>query len=499
MKSYIPVAFLLAAAVPALRAQAPALNGEPYIHDPSTIAFSDGKYFAFGTGGGGLISEDGWTWHSGAQRPGGGVAPDVIKIGDRYYMAYARGGGGMSGGHASNVYVMWTKSLDPHSPEFKFNDETVVASSDGVEDCDAIDPAFLLDPTTGRLWLSYGTYFGFIRMVELDPKTGKRVAGNKAVNVAIDMEATDLVFRDGWYYLLGTHGTCCDGANSTYNIRAGRSRNVLGPYVDNMGIPLLKGGGKLVAAASGHFVGPGHFGRLDLGDGVEKFSCHYEADLDRSGRSVLDIRPLLWKDGWPVGGDNFWGGTFEIQSERSGFALELAVDFVRMPGRGGGFGGFGGGRGGRGGGAAAPAAPLPVQPVQPQRLSDVLPNWPAGNIDLSIGDYMMRPHQKWTITPVASAAGYLGSPYFKIQIAGTDRTLSATEGKEVVTEPAYTGAPEQLWRIDQLTDGTYRIMPKAVPNSKEAVALVAIGASTPTLARFDPKSDKGRWTFRKSE
>ena len=251
MKAYIPAAaIVLAAAVPTLFAQAPALNGEPYIHDPSTIAFSDGKYFTFGTGGGGLISEDGWTWHGGAQRPGGGVAPDVIKIGDRYYMSYARGGGGMSGGHASNVYVMWTKSLDPASPDFKFNDETLVASSDGVEDCDAIDPAFLLDPATGRLWLSYGTYFGYIRIVELDPKTGKRVAGNKAVDVAIDMEATDLVARDGWYYLLGTHGTCCDGANSTYNIRVGRSRNVLGPYVDNMGIPLLKGGGKLVVAAS---------------------------------------------------------------------------------------------------------------------------------------------------------------------------------------------------------------------------------------------------------
>jgi len=518
MKSFIPAAaIVLAAAVPALFAQAPALNGEPYIHDPSTIAFSDGKYFTFGTGGGGLISEDGWTWHSGAQRPGGGVAPDVIKIGDRYYMSYARGGGGMSGGHASNVYVMWTKSLDPASPDFKFNDETLVASSDGVEDCDAIDPAFLLDPATGRLWLSYGTYFGNIRIVELDPKTGKRVAGNKAVDVAIDMEATDLVARDGWYYLLGTHGTCCDGANSTYNIRVGRSRNVLGPYVDNMGIPLLKGGGKLVVAASGRFVGPGHFGRLVLGDGVEKFSMHYEADLDRSGRSVLDIRPLLWKDGWPVGGDNFWGGTFEIQSERSGFALELGVDFVRMAGRGGGFGG-GRGRGGAAPGAgpgpapagapagapavppagppAAPAAPA-VQPVQAQRLYDVLQGWPTGNIDLRIGDYMMRPHQKWTITPVLNAGGYPGSPYFKIQIADTDRTLAAAENNEVVTVPTFTGASEQLWRIDQLTDGTYRIMPKAVPSSADPVALSAVGASTPTLAKFDPKSDKGRWTFRK--
>ena len=30
------------------------------------------------------------------------------------------------------------------------------------------------------------------------------------------------MYRDGWYYPLGTHGTCCDGVNpSTYNIVVG--------------------------------------------------------------------------------------------------------------------------------------------------------------------------------------------------------------------------------------------------------------------------------------
>jgi arabinan endo-1,5-alpha-L-arabinosidase len=483
MKSHILAAsVLLAASVPTLSAQAQALDGEPYIHDPSTVTQCEGKFYVFGTGGGGLISDDGWTWHSGAVRPGGGAAPDVIHIGDRYYIAYGSTGGGLNGGHSGTIHTMWSKTLDPKSPDFKFNDDSVVASSDGVEDCDAIDPSFLLDPTTGRLWLTYGTYFGYIRLVELDPKTGKRIAGNQAINIGIDMEATDLIYRDSWYYLLGTHGTCCDGANSTYNIRVGRSKKVAGPYLDNMGIDMLKGGGKLVVAASGRFVGAGHFGRMDLGDGVEKFSCHYEADLNRSGRSVLDIRPLLWKDGWPVGGDNFQEGTYEIQSERSGFALELAVDFVRMAG---------GGRGGRG----APATP--PTPIPAQQLSEVLPNWPAGNIDLRIGDYMFRPHQKWTISPVANAGGYPGAPYFKIVIAGTDRALAAAADSEVVTVPAFTGAPEQLWRIDQLTDGTYRIVPKSMPNSKEPMALTAVGGSTPTLAKFDPKSDKGRWNFKK--
>ena len=39
--------------------QASAQVGEPFIHDPSTIAECDGKYYTFGTGEGGLWSADG--------------------------------------------------------------------------------------------------------------------------------------------------------------------------------------------------------------------------------------------------------------------------------------------------------------------------------------------------------------------------------------------------------------------------------------------------------
>jgi len=454
--------------------------GKPFIHDPSTIMSCEGKYYTFGTGGGGLISEDGWTWNSGAVRPGGGAAPDVVKIGDRYLVAYGATGGGLGGGHNGRILTMWNKTLDPKSPYFKYSEAVVVASSDGKEDNDAIDPGLLLDPTTGRLWLSYGTYFGFIRLVELDPKTGKRVEGNKPINIGIDCEATDLLYRDGWYYLLGTHGTCCDGPNSTYNIVVGRSKKVTGPYLDNVGRDMLKGGGKMVVAARGRLIGPGHFGRMVLGDGIEKMSCHYEADLDQSGRSVLGILPLLWKDGWPVAGDKFKEGSYEIESVRRGYALELAVDFTRMPG---------GMRFGR-------ANDEPIKPVPAQELADVIKTWPAGNISASIGDYMSRPHQRWTITDAPDTTGYLGGPYYKIVIEGTERALAATAEGEVTTVPTFTGAPEQLWRIDQLTDGTYRIMPKVVPNSNKNLALASSGDSTPTLAEFDFNSDNSKWNFK---
>jgi arabinan endo-1,5-alpha-L-arabinosidase len=461
---------------------ASALDGEPYTHDPSTIMECDGKYYTFGTGRGGLISEDGWTWHRGAVRPGGGAAPDAMKIGDRYLIAYGATGGGLGGGHNGTILTMWNKTLDPNSPDFEYSEPVMVASTDGLEDCDAIDPGLCLGPD-GRLWCIYGTFFGYIRIVELDPETGKRVEGNQPVNIAIDCEACDLIYRDGWYYLLGTHGTCCSGVNSTYNIRVGRSKSVTGPYLDNMGMDMLRGGGKLVVAANNRMIGAGHFGLIDLGDDVQKFSCHYEADLDRGGRSVLDIRTLLWKNGWPVAGEKFTGGTFVIESERSGYVMELGVEAVPLV--------SGGRRGGFGRRNTGPVIPIPDQDV-----NEVSKTWPGGNIEIRLGDYMLQAHQKWTITPVDNAGGYLGSPYFKITIAGTDRALAATEDAEVAAVPAFTGRPEQLWRIDQLIDGTYRIMPKVVSEAKDSLVLTAVGVSTPSLTEFDPKSDKARWNFK---
>jgi beta-xylosidase len=65
----------------------------------------------------------------------------------------------------------------------------------------------------------------------------------KPVGTAINSEAPVIIFHDGWYYLLATDGACSSAANSTCNIRIGRSRNVTGPFVDNMGIEMDADGG----------------------------------------------------------------------------------------------------------------------------------------------------------------------------------------------------------------------------------------------------------------
>lgn len=479
-----------------------ALDGTIGIHDPSTVVLSNGKFYTYGTGGSSLVSDDGWTWRAGTALPRRGLAPDVIHIGDRYYVYVAANVGPQP---RADVNMIWSKSLDPASPDYKWEEGGVVASSDGIEDSNAIDPGVFRDPNDGRLWLVYGSYFGYIRLVELDPKTGKRLhPGDRPLNLAINCEASDMIFHDGWYYLLATHGSCCRGADSGYNIRMGRSRKVTGPFIDNMGVDMIVGGGKQLIGSGGRVIGPGHFGLLDLGDGIYRFSMHWEADLDRGGASVLDIRPLLWKDGWPVAGENPKEGTYEIQSARTATSLELAVEGVPVGGARGGRGGRGGsgGPGGRGaagfsGGRGGPGIFAGVGGViPPQQVAQVSANWPSGNIDVRLANYLLQAQQKWAITAVPGVGGYPGSPYFKITIAGTELALAATDGGELVTVPAFTGAAEQLWRIEELPDGTWRIMPKSVPNSKDSLALSAVGSSFATLAKFDPASDKQHWLLR---
>ena len=476
-----------------------ALDGEILVHDPSTIISQAGRYYTYGTGNGipVLTSDDGWTWHRAGSLmsavPGGKAgpevlarggnntwAPDVIHIGDQYLVYYSA----PATQPRSAIGLLVGRTLDPASPDYRWEDRGPVVWSDGVEDSNAIDPGILLDPTDGRLWLVYGSYFGYIRLVELDPKTGlRRYPDRKAMNIAINSEASILIYRDGWYYLLVTHGSCCQGANSTYNIRMGRARKVTGPYLDNMGIDMIEGGGKLFAGSRGRHIGPGHFGLLDLGQGVQKFSLHYEADLDRGGVSVLDIRPLLWRDGWPVAGDNLSSGVYSIESARTGTVLELAVQGFpaggfrprRPPDAGNG----------------PPPEPKSGPPVADQEPAHVAANWPASS-DVRLAPAMLQAQQKWVIAPVANAGGYPGAPYFRITVAGTERSLTATVGGEL-TASAFAGAPEQLWRIDQFTDGSYRISPKAVPGTSESLALSAVGSSMPTLAKIDPASDRQRW------
>src|SRR5690606_39960612 len=135
--------------------------------------------------------------------------------------------------------------------------------------------------------------------------------------------------------------------------------------------------------------------------------------------------------GWQDTGENLEEGTYQIESARTGTALELAVEGVPVGGpRGrGARGGFGGppgagrgaGPGGRGAGPGAPPPPPPA-PIPPQTPEQVAGNWPSGPVAVRLSPYMSQAQPKRRFPPVPDAGGHPGPPDFRIKSAATGRT-----------------------------------------------------------------------------
>ena len=289
------------------------------LHDPSTIVKCKDEYWLFSTGRGisshrskDLVNwrpgpavfdvRPPWTLEAVPEHRGGEQghywAPDVIHIGGKYLLYYSVS---TFGRNTSAIGLVTNRTLDPADPEFRWVDQGIVIRSTARDKFNAIDPALTLD-AGGKLWMSFGSFWSGIKLVELDPATGKRVAEDSPVHPLAHYESIEAPFiyrHGGHYYLFLNWGVCCRGVRSTYNIRVGRSENVTGPYLDKTGTDLLKGGGTLLLQTHGPMIGPGHPGIIAEG-GKHWLSFHYY-DPTRRGTGVLAIRRLTWDtNGWPV-------------------------------------------------------------------------------------------------------------------------------------------------------------------------------------------------------
>jgi arabinan endo-1,5-alpha-L-arabinosidase len=226
-------------------------------------------------------------------------APDIIKLGDRYLLYYSVSSFGKM---TSAIGLASNPTLDPNDPAYHWTDEGYVVRTQEGDGYNAIDPAVFHD-SDGSLWLTFGSYWTGIKLIQLDPKTGKRIApDSKMISLAYNksIEASYLCKHDDYYYLFVNWGSCCQGTNSTYNIRIGRSKKLAGPYLDKDGKNMLDSGGSLfLARTNGPLFGPGHAGIFQA-DGKTLLTSHFEGDVRMHGRATLAIMPLHWdKDGWP--------------------------------------------------------------------------------------------------------------------------------------------------------------------------------------------------------
>lgn len=291
--------------------------GEIESHDPSTIQKDGNTYWIFSTGNGikATYSSDLENWKISVKTvfqkdsfpnwikeyvpkfQGHFWAPDCIFMNGKYYLYYSCSSFGAS---QSAIGVATNQTLDPNSPQYKWTDLGLVVASKERKDFNAIDPSILKDKQ-GKIWMTYGSFFGGIGAVELDSVSGKIKSGESIKKVAggreSDWEASCLIQEGEYYYLFVNNGLCCKGLNSTYYIVCGRSKNPLGPFLDQTGKDLNAGGGTIILRTEGKFQGPGHVGLLRE-KGKNIVSIHYY-DADDQGKSKINLVEMVFKKGWP--------------------------------------------------------------------------------------------------------------------------------------------------------------------------------------------------------
>lgn len=232
-------------------------------------------------------------------------APTVWKHGNEYRLYYAVS---TFGSNVSAIGMATSPTLDPGDPTYKWTDQGIVIGSTASDNYNAIDPSIVADEQ-GREWLVFGSFWSGIKLVELDPATGKPASGTPTIYPLAQRPSPDaeeapvLVHHGSYYYLFASYDYCCKGSSSTYYTVVGRSAAITGPYLDKQGRKMTDGYAETVLAAdedsSGRYVGPGSVSILD--ESGQSYIAYHAYDTQRNGAPTLRIRPLTWgADNWPA-------------------------------------------------------------------------------------------------------------------------------------------------------------------------------------------------------
>ncbi|HEX5941915.1 MAG TPA: arabinan endo-1,5-alpha-L-arabinosidase [Anaerolineales bacterium] len=169
-------------------------------------------------------------------------APDISFFEDQWHLYYAVSS---FGSQNSAICLATHVTLDPDSPDYEWVDQGEVLRSREGDRWNAIDANLVLDEN-GEPWLAWGGFWDGIWMRKIDRSTGKLDANDSTFHHLANrstgpdntsaVEAPFLISRNGHWYLFVSFDRCCQGVDSTYNVRVGRSDTLTGPYVDRDGV-----------------------------------------------------------------------------------------------------------------------------------------------------------------------------------------------------------------------------------------------------------------------
>jgi arabinan endo-1,5-alpha-L-arabinosidase len=232
-------------------------------------------------------------------------APDIAWYNGRYHLYYSVS---TFGSNRSAIGLATNTTLDFDDDAYAWVDHGIVVSTDAGDDYNAIDANFVLD-ADGAPWLAFGSHWSGIKLIRLDAETGKQSAEDATLYALAAraehpraIEAPFIIWREPYYYLFVSFDQCCQGINSTYNVRVGRAEAITGPYLDRDGVPMLEDGGTLILEGRDRWRGPGHNAIFSDGDGEARadYIVYHSYDTVQGGTPTLRIDRLTWDEaGWP--------------------------------------------------------------------------------------------------------------------------------------------------------------------------------------------------------
>jgi arabinan endo-1,5-alpha-L-arabinosidase len=176
----------------------------------------------------------------------------------------------------------------------------------------------------GQRYIYYGSYYGGVQVRELSPD-GLLSIPASAVQVAIPnrYEGSEVIYRNGFYYYLGSATNCCNGPLTGYSVFAGRSESPTGPFIDRDGVSLLNGrvGGSVFLSMNGNkWVGPGHQTTFKDFDGqwwtiyhaIDRNDPYFDGAVGFTKRPAL-LDPVEWIGGWPSVRGGQWASIRRIK------------------------------------------------------------------------------------------------------------------------------------------------------------------------------------------
>ncbi len=220
-------------------------------------------------------------------------APDINFINGKYVLYYCMSKWGGIQDNGIGVAVA-------DRPEGPYTDlgGLIMAEETGVQN--SIDQ-FYWEEEDGSKWMFWGSFRGIYAIQLSDDGLSVKEGAVKHRVAGSLTEGTCVYKRGGYYYLIGSAGSCCNGANATYHLVVARSENLLGPYVDTAGLPAQANHLPEMLHRTAAGIGPGPCSEILTDDAGQTWLVYhgYQTVDPKAGR-ITYLDQVLWdSEGWP--------------------------------------------------------------------------------------------------------------------------------------------------------------------------------------------------------